>query len=650
MSWMEKLYETYNNCVGNEPPGSERLMPISHTIQQAHLEITIDSTGHFRSAKIVQKEETVLPATEKSATARTSGVAPHPLCDKVQYCAADYSPAFGGEKPSFFNEYEKQLAEWCESDFSHPKAKAVLAYVRQGRVVNDLVKEKLLHVDTNGKLLTKWTEESKSPEIFRMLTPNPKDGKKDQGNAFIRWNVIETDNPCIAVWEDLSLQTAWILYVANAGENKDMCMVTGEEAVLAMSHPKRIRHSGDGAKLISANDGSGYTFRGRFTDDTGKQACGISKDVTQKAHNALQWLIKRQAYRNDDQVIVSWAVTGHSIPDPLGNSYSLFLGSDDNFSAVCRVEAVGDIGQAFALRLRKAIAGFRAQLDDTDDIVVMGLDSATPGRMAITFYRELHGSEFLARLQSWHDQNAWPQTFSKEIHFVGAPSPKDIAEAAYGSHLDKKLRKSTVERLLPCIIDSQHLPRDLVESVFRRACNREGMKPWDWEKTLGIACAVYRGFYNEKKYQMKLETERNTPDYLYGRLLAIADNIENYALKMAGEGRETTAARLMQRFADRPFSTWRTIELALTPYKARLHSSEKTLGFLKNRERLLDDVMSAFCDGDYDKEKDRPLTGEFLLGYHCQRQALFSSKNTEGVSLNPDIKGIDPTTDLNNGE
>ncbi|NTU74337.1 type I-C CRISPR-associated protein Cas8c/Csd1, partial [Candidatus Roizmanbacteria bacterium] len=458
MSWMEKLYETYRNCVGNEPPGSDRLMPISHTIQQAHIEITIDSVGHFRNAKIVQKEETVLPSTEKSATARTSGIAPHPLCDKVQYCAADYAPTYGGEKPSFFNQYEKQLAEWCKSDFSHPKAKAVLAYIRNGSVVDDLVKEKLLHLDKNGKLLTKWTDVSKSPEIFRMLTPNPKDGKKDQGNAFIRWNVIETGNPCSAVWEDLSLQEAWILYDANAGEKKDLCMVTGEMSVLAINHPKRIRHSGDGAKLISSNDGSGFTFRGRFTDDTGQQACSISKDVTQKAHNALQWLIKRQAYHNDDQVIVSWAIGGHQIPDLFCNSYSLFSGSNETYSASKEGDTVGDVGQSFALRLRKAIAGYRAKIDDTENIVVMGLDSATPGRMAITFFRELRGSEFLARLQSWHDQYAWPQIFSKEIHFVGAPSPNDIAEAAYGSRLDKKLRKSTVERLLPCIVDAQRIP------------------------------------------------------------------------------------------------------------------------------------------------------------------------------------------------
>ncbi len=52
----------------------------------------------------------------------------------------------------------------------------------------------------------------------------------------------------------------------------------------------------------------------------------------------------------------------------------------------------GDAGQAFAKRLNLRMAGYRAQLGPIDDIVVMGLDSATPGRMAITYYRELTGS------------------------------------------------------------------------------------------------------------------------------------------------------------------------------------------------------------------------------------------------------------------
>ena len=123
---------------------------------------------------------------------------------------------------------------------------------------------------------------------------------------------------------------------------------------------------------------------------------------------------------------------------------------------------------------------------------------------------------------------------------------------------------------------------------------------------------------------MTLETDRRTRDYLYGQLLAIAENIESRALFVARETRDTTAARLMQRFADRPYSTWRTIELALAPYKTRLRASRG--GFLFKMDLLLDDVMGKFSGDDF--TQDAPLSGEFLLGYHCQRQALKPSDDT----------------------
>jgi CRISPR-associated protein Csd1 len=636
MSWIQKLHETYEQCKGREPPGAERLMPISHTPQQAHIEITLDADGNFKNARIVQKEETVIPATEQSAGRVGIKPPPHPLCDKVQYCAADY-PEHGGGKPSFFKEYEAQLGRWCESEFSHPKAKAVLVYIRKGCVVADLVKEKILHIDSDGKLLTRWTGENQAPDLFRLLTA--KAGERDQGDAFIRWHVREVNNPCTAVWEDSSLQEAWAKFDASTKQLMGICMVTGDDkAALAMSHPKRIRHAGDGAKLISANDASGYTFRGRFTDDTGQQACGVSYEVTQKAHNALRWLIHRQAYRNEEQVIVTWAVAGKPVPDPFKDSLSLFLRSEEITAPAAEPELAdaGDAGQAFALRLKKAIAGYRAQIDPTESIVVMGLDSATPGRMAITFYRELLGSEFLDRIQAWHEKYAWPQTFGKESRFVGTPAPRDIAEAAFSTRMgekgelrvDDKLRKATVERLLPCIVDGRALPRDLVNSVVHRASNRIGLKHWEWEKFLGIACALFRGFFNKREYQMTLETDRTSRDYLYGRLLAIAEHIEGRALYVGGETRDTAAAKLMQRFADRPASTWRTIELAITPSKSRLRA--KRAGFLYEMEKLHDEVVSSFLEEDF--LDDRKLSGEFLLGYHCQRQVLNPPKaNTAAV-------------------
>lgn len=635
MSWIQKLYETYEQCKGREPPGSARLMPISHTPQQVHIEITLDVAGNFKGARIVQKEETIIPATEKSAGRTGAGALPHPLCDKVQYCANDYL-VHGGKKRSFFNEYEEQLATWCSSEFSHAKARAVLAYIRKHSVVSDLVKEKLLHLGTDGKLLTQWSGKNDAPDIFRLLTA--KEGERDQGDAFIRWHVREDGNPCTAVWEDPTLQDAWGTFDASTKELKGVCMVTGDHhAALTANHPKRIRHAGDGAKLISANDSSGYTFRGRFTDDTGQQACGVSYEVTQKAHNALRWLIQRQAYDDKKgQVIVTWSVAGKPVPDPFKNSLSLFLGSDEVSQVASEIEQpdVGDVGQAFAIRLRKAISGYSSKLAPTEDVVVLGLNSATPGRMAITFYRELKGSDFLNRVQSWHEQNAWLQNFGKESKFVGAPAPRDIAEAAYGRRLDDNLRKSTVERLLPCIIDGLPLPRDLVESVVRRTCNRVSFEKdkrgnqWEWEKYLGIACALFKGSYQERKYQMTLETERTSRDYLYGRLLSIAEHIEGRALYVGGEKRDTTAAKLMQRFADRPNSTWRTIELALAPYKSRLRA--KRPAFMHGMETLLDEVVTKF-EGD-EFLSDRKLSGEFLLGYHCQRQALNPPKADESAS------------------
>ncbi len=638
MAWIEKLHATYDACKGREPPGVERLMPISHTPQQAHIDITIDGQGHFKTAQVIQKIETIIPATEQSAGRTGSKAPPHPLCDKVQYCAKDYAD-FGGNKKSFFAEYEALLSSWCASSFTHVKAQAVLSYVRKGSVVADLVAQKVLHIGDDGKLLTKWSGTDNQPEIFRVLTAQ--EGERDQGGALIRWQVWNRDDISTNVWEDASLQEAWINFDAASNAAEGLCMVTGEQTVLAKSHPKRIRHAGDGAKLISANDDQGFTFRGRFTDGTGQQASGVSTIITQKAHNALRWLIKRQAYRNGDQVIVAWAVAGKSLPDPWADSMSLILGFEatDGVSPAPTDEkadeiVVGDAGQATALRLKRAIAGYGATLTTTDDIVVMGLDSATPGRMAITFYRELNGSEFLACIAAWHTHYAWHQNFSKDAKFIGAPAPRDIAEAAYGRRLDDKLRKATVERLLPCIVDGQTIPRDLVDAVVRRACNRIGLDYWEWEKNLGIACGLFCGHSqsNGRDYNMALEENRTSRDYLYGRLLAVADNIEHYALTSTETNRDTMAARLMQRFADRPYSTWRTIELSLAPYKSRLRTSDKKAGFLWKREKLMDEIQSTFHADDF--TNDRALTGEFLLGFHCQRRALFAPNQVDNQTEN----------------
>jgi CRISPR-associated protein Csd1 len=626
MSWIQNLYETYEHCAVQTTVGSEgALTPLYHVVQQAHIEIALDSKGNFRRAGVIDKENTVIPATEKSATARTSAVVPHPLCDHVKYCAGDYKE---GGKPhnQYFESYLDQLRKWCESECCHPKAVAILKYVEKKTVLHDLIKERVMPVDSKGHLLRTWKPKEGKPQLLKQLTPDK--GRYKPQNALIRWRVEIPNDPAPEVWRDATLQDAWIRCCTANEETKvvGLCMVTGIKRTLATKHPNRLRSGKDNAKLISnkKEEDSDFIYLGRFLQAS--QADGVGTEVSQKAHSALQWLIKRQGFRNGEQVIVAWAVSGQEIPDPFKNSAAMFELPTDEIETVNQSQ--NDAGQTFALRLNKYIAGYRAKLGSTNDIVVMGLDSATPGRMAITFYRELTGSEFLDRIQSWHEHVAWHQRYSEKIHFVGAPSPKDIAEAAYGRAKDdslKKLHKATVERLLPCIIDGQPIPCDLMEATTHRACNRASLEHWEFEKNLGIACALFRGYFKERSYQMALEQHRTTRNYLYGRLLAIADHIEGRALHLAGENRETSAARLMQRFADRPFSTWRTVELSLSPYKIRLRT--KRPWFLNEMEKQLDEVNGKFQAQEF--LDDRRLSGEFLLGYHCQRQALWNKPETE---------------------
>ncbi len=635
MSWIEKLYETYENCqsmIGvssnvNEMP----LLPICHTTQKSQIEIVIDLDGNFRRARVVPKNEarTVIPCTEKSSGGRTSGPAPHPLCDKLQYVAADYKE-YGGSKADYFSLYRDELEKWCKSKHSHPKAEAVLKYITKGTVIKDLVGNKVLHIGNDGKLLGEWEKQAKCdvPDIFG-ISSNP-----NQMDAFVRWIVEVPNDPQDAVWSDRSLFESWIKYYSSIKLIKTLCYVTGVEIPAADRHPAKIRNDGDKAKLISSNDKRGFTFRGRFM--TTEQTCGVGFVVTQKAHNALRWLISRQGYKSDEQTVVAWATTGESVPDPLADTFSV-LGLHDIQSDS---ESHASTAQDFALELNKKIAGYSANLGDTIDIIVMGLDSATQGRMAISFYRELTGSDFLNRIENWHKTCCWIHDYrSKDvihvqtgkskkvnIRFVGAPAPGDIAVAAFGSKINKKLRNATVERILPCIIDGQKLPKDLVEMVVRRASSRIGMEVWEGNKTLGIACALYRKYHEREGFGLALDENRKTRDYLYGRLLALAESLEQWALSKAGEYRPTTAARLMHRFAEHPYSTWRTIELALGPYKARLG------GMSLKRQRLISEVVALFAPDDF--TNDKKLSGEFLLGYHCQREALWKQKVAEDDNEN----------------
>lgn len=638
MNWIEALYQTYNNCeseVGAR--GKNPLVPVGHVPQYIQIEIKLNHFGEFIEAKTIDPQDasTIIPCTEDSA-GRTAGIAPHPLADSLKYIAGDYYK-FTNEKrkdgPTHHEKYLEQLQKWQQHDSSNPKLRSIYEYARKGRVMEDLCQQALFPVE-NGIIQKKWDDSDRNaPPLFgsKSKIPNPWD-------AYVRWSVEIPGLPDATTYWDRDLWKSWEEFYLQDKIEKSNCYITGKYEYPAKQHPRKIRYPGDGAKLISSNDGSGFTFRGRFTDPSGIEAASVSFDVTQKAHNTLRWLISKQGTRLGEQAIVAWSINNQEIPNPLDSS--LLLASDSNEEddidklleqehqqRLASIEAA-NTGQSVALALKQKLLGYRKALGDTTKILVISLDSATPGRMALTYFRELTASEFLDRIEKWHDTTAWLLYHNKGRRFFGAPSPYEIAQAAYGSRLDDKLKSATYRRLLPCIIEARPIPDDLVTACIQRASARISLEHWEWEKAIGIACALYRKQQiqknNQAKHTMSLETERTSRSYLYGRLLAVADVLEQAALSK-DENRPTNAARMMQRYSTRPFDTWPTLYQRLEPYRRRLKANKP--GLLHRYEIELDAIKNLFLPSDF--TSDAKLDGEYLLGYHCQRSALYTKKTNE---------------------
>ncbi|MBS3995357.1 MAG: type I-C CRISPR-associated protein Cas8c/Csd1, partial [Alkaliphilus sp.] len=571
MSWIQKLYDTYENCRSEvgvvRTDGKTPLLPIAHSTQNAQIEIALNGDGDFIRARVLEKDEavTIIPVTEDSAT-RSSGIAPHPLCDKLQYIAGDYTNYVDKKKgEEFYDKYIEQLEGWCYSTYSNRKVSAILNYLKKKALIADLVEQKILLCDDNG-----------------LLSKGVKMGAGDQSDAFIRFKVEIPNEEESAVWLDLDVYGSSINYYLSLQEDKDLCYVTGREIPCSEKHPAKVRHTGDKSKLISANDNASFTYRGRLGDKNDKnKVVSVGYETSQKAHNALRWLIDKQGYKNGDQVVVAWGTKNQDIPEILEDTEDGIFGQEETPAVSTETE--------FAARLSRSIAGYGSDLDTKAEIIIIGLDAATTGRLSITYYRELDGADFLNRIEYWHRTCIWQHTYKKRsdgldgkgktkfkyITFIGAPSPKDITLAAYGDNVSDKLKKATIERLLSCIIDSAKLPYDIVNSALNRVSNPVSMEKWEWEKALTITCALVKKFRNDKLkevWEMALDENQKDRSYIFGRLLAIAQQIEEWALNTTGEKRDTNAERLMHQFKLHPYKTWGIITDKLKPYMSRLGS------------------------------------------------------------------------------
>ena len=585
MGLLQKAVETYDchlDYASKNREGQSRMAPVGHIVTRAELEITLDAEGRFVNAASVDKSEPkiIIPATESSA-GRTSAPCAHPLCDQIGYLI----PA--NEKK--FRLYVDQLSAWEASAYTHPKLTAVLNYVKGETILTDLLRCGL--VKTNDKGL---------PENEKML---------------VRWNILGDDtNAC---WLDDSLFRAFTdYYAANHTGETILCMVAGEEKTAADQHPKGIIPINGNAKLISANDSSGFTYRGRFTEEW--QAVAIGYEASQKAHNALRWLAAEQGVIQGGRTFLCWNPQGRLIPQP---SYPFMPPASPIFRPSEYKEA-----------LQKVLNSKKNELELTDGVVIAAFDAATTGRLSLTYYNELQAHDFLERLHDWDADCCWPHRFDG----IKTPSLLQIVNCAFGSQRDKwmetddRILRQQMQRLIACRVDKALIGADIVKALASRASRPQAYDSNVWENILFTACAVIRKYRMDRfkeEWNMALEPEKKDRSYQFGRLLAVMEKVERDTYD--SDTREPNAIRMQSVFCQRPMYAAGNLEKQLErAYFPRLKPGIRI--WYKNLMGQIMDIISAFPQEDWNK----PLEDSYLMGYYLQRSALYTKKTDNEMEEN----------------
>lgn len=126
-----------------------------------------------------------------------------------------------------------------------------------------------------------------------------------------------------------------------------------------------------------------------------------------------------------------------------------------------------------------------------------------------------------------------------------------------------------------------------------------------------------------------ISSDRQTRSYLYGRLLAAYEKLEQDVLNSRVSDnknrRPTNAERFWNAYTRMPAKTLMILENKIRPYKDILIKLNNKS--FSNYDRIIQNIMCELRKLDnYESEKNRPLDEDFIFGYYAQKQEFYIKK------------------------
>ena len=603
MGWIQKLCEVYDAMAGTEDCD---IVPAGFADKKIEFNVIISKNGDFVTAHRIAEEEqsSMVPSTPQAEGRSGIKPMPFPLAEQLKYLVVETE-----KENSRFATYMRQLSDWCQEADAPACLDVVYQYLEKQTLLADL--------------------EGVSSLKLRFRTKNGKFGLDADKIVCFSVQIHGEENK---VWLRSDIRESWSRYMAQMvkAAPKTLCYATGQMLPQMEKYPPLL----DKAKLISSKDTEyPLQYKGRFVED--QSAVTMSYETCVKAHSALRWLLKHQGFQRYGIYMIAWNM-----------QMPVLHGEEDND------DEKPDSFEVYAKLLWKATAGYAEKLLEwkkrvesseeaqrrMNEVVILGMEAATEGRMSINYYQEIPGNRYVERVDAWERDCCWRMP-GKDTQ-LRTPSWMKICEAVMGGDVvetakrDTRCEKSATKlmrrmqiQLLNCVANESPLPEDFVKQAFRRAVQplrftkKDGA--WDgfaWRECVATACALIR----KRKIQSGGATISPTldrtcmqRDYLYGRLLAAAHKLERDST--GRKDAPTMALRRMTKFVQSPTDAWLRLFEHLSVYLKDFDAAQWYLRQFGEIERLF---------RAEDRRDPKPLSYDFLIGFDAQLNEMYQKSET----------------------
>lgn len=638
MTFFETLLRTYDKAdelglVDQSTNGELPLLPIFHTNKKNSqgtdvLVVTLTKNGQIISSQFLpQHDYIIFPVTDKSVT---RGAEPHPLNDQFKFLLLSDDNPLKIEK-------QQNLTKWIETTTDSD----VKNYLT-------IIKTFLEQPDFDTQIYNNLYPNGYTQNGFK-ITPNDANKTIDFSGVHLEIiidNFKDYKNISITNYKDLHQSYIQFVHETLKTEQKTnperfrTCAISGKKDKIISKH-RGIRSPLSNTKLFAVSKNGREPYAGRLTNgktDPFEKLIPIGYESSEKIHLMLKYLLNHpnssKYITSGKEYILVWqsletAPKNNNIQDELFTLLGLGNYHIDDDDIITPTDENSNI-------LKQLTSGYTNDTETLYHIAIIYQTSS--GHSALKYFDTFNTSTLKSRLNQWANTYKWyneknnpyPMSFTRLINH------------AYGYEIDKKiqlkneaLKTNAYQELLTALLNGHPIPQSIQKQLTNAIHFRNRYSDDEWNRLMKTTLAVSNK-QTGKDYTPMLDRTETNRSYLFGRLLAVYEQIERKKyyfvnnIKDKEKQRMTNAERLWSAYLTQPAKTLMSLEQQLKSYEKALERQklpDNKGNIIHTLKKEKDEINQLLENYRNTPEINKPLDIDFIFGYNAETNHLTQKKS-----------------------